>query len=43
MSRQSEGPLERGVDIARAATFLAGDDVRWITGQIIIAARGRRM
>ena len=30
-------------DIAVAATFLAGDDARWITGQVIVAAGGKRM
>jgi 3-oxoacyl-[acyl-carrier protein] reductase len=30
-------------DIALAATFLASDDARWITGQIIVAAGGKRM
>lgn len=30
-------------DIALAATFLASDDARWITGQVIVAAGGKRM
>lgn len=30
-------------DIAMAATFLASDDARWITGQVIVAAGGKRM
>ncbi len=30
-------------DIALVATFLASDDARWITGQVIVAAGGRRM
>jgi len=30
-------------DIALAATFLASDDARWITGQVIMAAGGKRM
>jgi NAD(P)-dependent dehydrogenase (short-subunit alcohol dehydrogenase family) len=29
--------------IALAATFLASDDARWITGQVIVAAGGKRM
>ena len=28
---------------ALAASFLAGDDTRWITGQVIVAAGGKRM
>ena len=28
---------------ALAASFLAGDDARWITGQVIVAAGGKRM
>ena len=42
MERQT--PLRRIAqpeDIALAATFLASDDARWITGQVIV--RGRRM
>lgn len=30
-------------DIALAATFLASEDARWITGQVIVAAGGKRM
>ena len=30
-------------NIALAATFLASDDARWITGQVIVAAGGKRM
>ena len=30
-------------DIAFAATFLASDDARWITSQVIVAAGGKRM
>ena len=44
MERQT--PLRRIAqpeDIALAATFLASDDSRWITGQVIVAAGGRRM
>jgi 3-oxoacyl-[acyl-carrier protein] reductase len=44
MERQT--PLRRIAqpeDIALAATFLASDDARWITGQVIVAAGGRRM
>jgi 3-oxoacyl-[acyl-carrier protein] reductase len=37
------GRIARPEDIALAATFLAGDDARWITGQIIVAAGGKRM
>src|SRR5206468_5767452 len=32
------GRIAQPDDIALAATFLAGDDARWITGQVIIAA-----
>jgi hypothetical protein len=28
---------------ALVASFLAGDDARWITGQVIVAAGGKRM
>jgi 3-oxoacyl-[acyl-carrier protein] reductase len=35
------GRIARPEDIALAATFLAGDDARWITGQIIVAAGGK--
>lgn len=44
--QERETPLGRIAqpdDIALAATFLAGDDARWITGQTIVAAGGRRM
>ena len=37
------GRIANPEDIALAATFLAGDDSRWITGQIIVAAGGKRM
>jgi 3-oxoacyl-[acyl-carrier protein] reductase len=37
------GRIAQPEDIALAATFLAGDDARWITGQIIVAAGGKRM
>lgn len=37
------GRIAQPDDIAAAATFLAGDDARWITGQVIVAAGGRRM
>ena len=37
------GRIAQPDDIAAAVTFLAGDDARWITGQVIIAAGGRRM
>jgi 3-oxoacyl-[acyl-carrier protein] reductase len=37
------GRIARPDDIASAVAFLAGDDARWITGQVIIAAGGRRM
>jgi 3-oxoacyl-[acyl-carrier protein] reductase len=37
------GRIAQPEDIALAATFLAGDDARWITGQVIIAAGGKRM
>jgi 3-oxoacyl-[acyl-carrier protein] reductase len=37
------GRIARPDDIAPAATFLASDDARWITGQVIIAAGGQRM
>jgi len=37
------GRIGRPDDIAAAATFLASDDSRWITGQIIIASGGKRM
>jgi len=44
--QERETPLGRIAqpdDIAPAAAFLASDDARWITGQIIIAAGGKRM
>ncbi len=44
--QERETPLGRighPDDIAPAATFLASDDARWITGQVIIAAGGKRM
>jgi 3-oxoacyl-[acyl-carrier protein] reductase len=44
--QERETPLGRIAqpdDIALAATFLAGDDARWITGQLIVAAGGKRM
>ena len=37
------GRIAKPEDIALAATFLAGDDARWITGQVIVAAGGKRM
>lgn len=37
------GRIATPEDIALAATFLAGDDARWITGQVIVAAGGKRM
>jgi 3-oxoacyl-[acyl-carrier protein] reductase len=37
------GGIARPDDIAPAAVFLASDDARWITGQVIIAAGGQRM
>ncbi len=44
--QERETPLGRVAqpdDIAPAAAFLASDDARWITGQVIIAAGGKRM
>jgi 3-oxoacyl-[acyl-carrier protein] reductase len=44
--QESETPLGRIAqpdDIAPAVAFLASDDARWITGQVIIAAGGKRM
>ena len=44
--REKTTPLGRIAtpeDIALAATFLASDDARWITGQVIVAAGGKRM
>lgn len=37
------GRIAQPEDIALAVTFLASDDARWITGQVIVAAGGRRM
>jgi 3-oxoacyl-[acyl-carrier protein] reductase len=37
------GRIGQPDDIAVAAVFLAGDDARWITGQVIVAAGGKRM
>lgn len=37
------GRIAQPEDIALAVTFLAGDDSRWITGQVIVAAGGKRM
>jgi 3-oxoacyl-[acyl-carrier protein] reductase len=37
------GRIGRPDDIALAVTFLASDDARWITGQVIVAAGGKRM
>jgi 3-oxoacyl-[acyl-carrier protein] reductase len=37
------GRIGQPDDIALAATFLAGDEARWITGQVIVAAGGKRM
>lgn len=36
------GRIAQPDDIAPVAAFLASDDARWITGQVIIAAGGRR-
>jgi NAD(P)-dependent dehydrogenase (short-subunit alcohol dehydrogenase family) len=44
MERQTLlGRIAQPEDIALAATFLASDGSRWITGQVIVAAGGRRM
>ena len=44
MERQTPfGRIAQPEDIVLAATFLASDDSRWITGQVIVAAGGRRM
>ena len=44
MERQTPlGRIVQREDIALAATFLASDDSRWITGQVIVTAGGRRM
>jgi 3-oxoacyl-[acyl-carrier protein] reductase len=37
------GRIAQPDDIAPVAAFLASDDARWITGQVIIAAGGKRM
>ncbi len=37
------GRIGQPDDIALAATFLAGDDARWINGQVIVASGGKRM
>jgi 3-oxoacyl-[acyl-carrier protein] reductase len=37
------GRIGQPEDIALAATFLASDDARWITGQVIVAAGGKRL
>lgn len=37
------GRIGQPDDIALAAAFLASDDARWITGQVIVAAGGKRM
>ncbi len=37
------GRIATPEDIALAATFLASDAARWITGQVIVAAGGKRM
>jgi 3-oxoacyl-[acyl-carrier protein] reductase len=37
------GRIAKPEDIALAAVFLASEDARWITGQVLIAAGGRRM
>jgi 3-oxoacyl-[acyl-carrier protein] reductase len=37
------GRIAQPEDIALAAVFLASDDARWITGQVIVAAGGKRM
>jgi 3-oxoacyl-[acyl-carrier protein] reductase len=42
-SKTPLGRIAQPEDIAPAAVFLAGDDARWITGQVIIAAGGMRM
>jgi 3-oxoacyl-[acyl-carrier protein] reductase len=36
------GRIGKPDDIVLAATFLASDDARWITGQVIVAAGGKR-
>ena len=37
------GQIATPEDIALAATFRASHDARWITGQVIVAAGGKRM
>jgi 3-oxoacyl-[acyl-carrier protein] reductase len=37
------GRIAQPEDISLTATFLASDDARWITGQVIVAAGGKRM
>lgn len=37
------GRIGQPEDIAPAVVFLAGDDARWITGQVIVAAGGKRI
>lgn len=37
------GRIAQPDDIAPAVAFLASDDARWITGQVIVAAGGKRM
>ena len=37
------GRIATPEDIALADTFLASDDARWITRQVIVAAGGKRM
>jgi 3-oxoacyl-[acyl-carrier protein] reductase len=37
------GRIGKPDDIALAATFLASDDARWISGQVIVAVGGKRM
>jgi 3-oxoacyl-[acyl-carrier protein] reductase len=37
------GRITRPDDIASAAVFLASNDTRWITGQVIITAGAKRM
>jgi 3-oxoacyl-[acyl-carrier protein] reductase len=37
------GRIPTPEDIALAPTFLASDDARWITGQVMVAAGGKRM
>ena len=37
------GRIGRPDDVALAVTFLASDNARWITGQVIVASGGKRM